>query len=146
MSETGSGTGMDVPLEAGRVKLRLNALFDGVENPATGRPYTVPEVASATGISESAIRQLKQGSKPNPTLKTVELLADHFGVKKDYFSKEMSGADVDRVVAGLKLLDVLEKAGVEDVFARAGELSVDSMRMVAAVIRSARKAEGLDAD
>lgn len=146
MPERGGGTPMDVPLEAGRVKVRLDALFAGVENPATGRPYTVPEVASATGISESAIRQLRQGAKQNPTLKTVELLADHFGVKKDYFSKEMSGADVDRVVAGLKLLDALERAGVEEVFARAGELSVDGMRMVAAVINSARKAEGLDAD
>ncbi|MFF4716533.1 helix-turn-helix domain-containing protein [Streptomyces eurythermus] len=146
MSETASGAGMDVPLEAGRVKVRLNALFAGVENPKTGRPYTVPEVASATGISESAIRQLRQGAKQNPTLKTVELLAAHFGVQNDYFSKEMSGADVDRVVAGLKLLDVLEKAGVQDVFARAGELSADSMRMIAAVINSARRAEGLDTD
>jgi transcriptional regulator with XRE-family HTH domain len=145
MSETVSDASMDVPLEAGRVKVRLNALFAGVVNPETGCPYSVAEVAAATGISESTIRQLRQGSKRNPTMKTVQILAAHFRVTEDYFSKEMSGTDVDRVVIALKLLDIMERAGVQDIFLRASELSVDGMRMVGAVVDTACKAEGIDA-
>jgi len=132
-----------MPLESGRVKARLNALF-AMTNPATGRPYTNAEVSRATEISPSAIAQLRQGTKPNPTLKTVEALADHFGVTIDYFSSRMSDERVKRIVAALEMLDAAEKAGVEGLFARARGLSEDSLRTITAVIETARKAEGLD--
>ncbi|QDO51665.1 helix-turn-helix transcriptional regulator [Streptomyces sp. RLB3-5] len=131
------------PPEGRRVADRLNALFAMV-NSETGRPYTNAEVARATGISASAIAQLRQGAKPNPTLKTIEALASYFGVTTDYFSKGMSDERVSRIVAALQMLDTAEKAGVEGLFARASGLSADSLRTITAVIETARRAEGLD--
>ncbi|MEU9371665.1 helix-turn-helix transcriptional regulator [Streptomyces avermitilis] len=113
-------------------------------NPKTGKSYTVADVHRDTGISPSAITQLKTGAKPNPTLKTVEALADYFGVETNYFTKQMSEEHVRRVVAGLELLAAAENSGVQALFARASGLSDQSLDMVRAVIETARKADGLD--
>lgn len=134
-----------VPPESGqKVAQRLNALMRAKRNPATGRPYTNAEVARATGISASLVAQLRQGVKGNPTLNTVDALADLFGVTTDYFSKRMTDEHQQRVVAGLELLDAAEEAGVEAVFARAVGLSAENLRTVTAVMDSMRRAEGLD--
>lgn len=129
--------------EGRTVKDRLNALF-AMNNPKTGRPYVNADVARATGISASAIAQLRQGVKPNPTLNTIEALGDFFGVTPDYFSRQTTDEHARRIVAGLEMLDAAEKAGVVGLFARASGLSEDSLRTIRAVIETARKAEGLD--
>ncbi|MFK0120104.1 helix-turn-helix domain-containing protein [Streptomyces sp. NPDC090994] len=130
--------------EGGTVKDRLNALF-AMENPETGRPYVNADVARGTGVSTSAIAQLRQGVKPNPTLNTLEALGGFFGVTTDYFSRRTSDESARRIVAALELLTAAEKAGVVGLFARASDLSEDGLRTVRAVIETACKAEGLDA-
>ncbi|MFJ3212766.1 helix-turn-helix domain-containing protein [Streptomyces flaveolus] len=131
------------PAEGRTVKARVNALF-AMENPETGHPYGTAEVARATGLSESALRQIRQGVKPNPTLNTIEALGDFFGVTVDYFSRKTSDEHARRIVAGLELLNAAEKAGVVGLFARASGLSEENLHMVRAVIETARKAQGLD--
>ncbi|MDT0615196.1 helix-turn-helix domain-containing protein [Streptomyces lancefieldiae] len=131
------------PPEGRTVKDRLNALFAMV-NPETGRHYVNADVARATGISASAIAQLRQGVKLNPTLNTIEALSDFFGVTTEYFSRKTSDEHARRVVAGLELLNAAEKAGVVGLFARASGLSEENLHMVRAVIETARKAQGLD--
>ncbi|MGW2822155.1 helix-turn-helix domain-containing protein [Streptomyces sp. NPDC001443] len=113
-------------------------------NPATGKPYTNADVARETGVSASLIAQIRQGVKTNPTMNTVEALAELFGVTTDYFSKRMTEEHQQRVVAALELLDAAEDAEVDALFARAIGLSSESLRTVTAVIESMRKAEGLD--
>ncbi|OIJ91675.1 helix-turn-helix domain-containing protein [Streptomyces colonosanans] len=142
MSRSDGGAGTP-PADKAVVAARLSALM-AMRNPRTGKPYTAADVARATGISASAIAQLKAGTKPNPTLSTVEALADYFGVQTDYFSKRMDEDRVQRVVAALELLDMAENAGVQALFARASGLSEQSLEMVKAVIDTARKADGLD--
>lgn len=122
---------------------RLSALM-AKENPETGKPYTVADVARGTGFAESTITQLRTGAKPNPLLRTVEVLAEYFGVEVGFFTKQMDEERVRKVITALELLDKAEDAGVQAIFARASGLSSQSLQMVKAVIDTARKADGLD--
>ena len=131
------------PAGRGVVADRLGGLM-AMKNPRTGKPYTVADVARDTGLSASAVTQIKTGAKPNPTLKTVEALAEYFGVQTDYFTKQMDEERVRKVIAALEMLDAAESAGVQALFARASGLSDQSLEMVKAVIETARKADGLD--
>ncbi len=133
----------------GEFARRLTRLFETKTNPDTGAPYTNNELSRIVGLSPSTIAQLKQGTKDNPTKNTIEALAQHFGVEPGYFFHEMSPEHEDRVIAGLKLLDAAENAGVQTLAtrmlaARADGLSAGSLEMIASVIETARKAEGLD--
>lgn len=128
----------------GDVARKLNLLLETKVNPETGEAYTNAELGRATGLSASLITQLKQGTKDNPTKNTLERLAEHFGVKPSFFFQEMSPEHEDRVIAGLKMLDAVEASGLHALAARANGLSADSLRMIATVIETARKAEGLD--
>src|SRR4029453_2010166 len=69
---------------------RLQHLFDTVPNPATGRPYTLRELAErlgehGVGVSPAYLNYLVRGERSNPTLDLVKALADIFGVTPMYF-------------------------------------------------------------
>jgi transcriptional regulator with XRE-family HTH domain len=138
-----AGDGDASPADKGVIKARLNALF-AMTNPDTGKAYINADVARATGVSPSLIAQMRQGTKDNPTMNTVEALAEFFGVTPDYFSKHMTDEHVARVVAGLQLLDAAENAGVKALLTRASGLSAESLSTIRAMVETARKAEGLD--
>lgn len=66
------------------VKDLLDFLFKHIHHPE-GRPYTVTEVADATGLSYVTIYTLLQGRSKKPTLPTVQALCDFFGVALNFF-------------------------------------------------------------
>lgn len=138
-----AGEASEPHADKGVVADRLSALM-AMKNPKTGKSYTVADVARDTGLSASAITQIKTGAKPNPTLKTVEAIADYFGVQTDFFTKRMDEERVRKAITALEMLDMLEDAGVQALFARANGLSDQSLEMIAGVIETARKADGLD--
>lgn len=66
------------------VKDLLEFLFKHIHHPK-GRPYSVTEVADATGLSYVTIYTLLQGRSKKPTLPTVQALCDFFGVPLGFF-------------------------------------------------------------
>lgn len=66
------------------VKDLLEFLFKHIHHPE-GRPYTVTEVADATELSYVTIYTLLQGRSKKPTLPTVQVLCNFFGVPLGFF-------------------------------------------------------------
>jgi len=70
--------------------VRLNRLFDTVYPPGRG-PYCSRELVTALenrGLALSApyLSQLRLGRRGNPSLETMELIAEFFGIRIDYFT------------------------------------------------------------
>lgn len=156
MPEVNGGEERD-PIESEVVQLslaqKLNHLFDTVRNPETGKPYANAEVSQAIheaggpegpSVSPSAIGQLRSGAKPNPTVNTVKALARHFGVTPQYFFPDFDDESSERVRAALELISAVGDNDVRGLAFRANGLSVDSLRMIKAVIEQARRLEGLE--
>ncbi|PGH49701.1 helix-turn-helix domain-containing protein [Streptomyces sp. Ru87] len=126
---------------------KLNHLFATVHPPSRG-PYTPAEVAAATaeandegrGLSASAIQQLRNGSKKNPTMNTIRALAGFFGVPPTYFFDDEVAARTD---AEIGILAAMGDAGVRQVALRARGLSTESLQIINAVIDQARRLDGL---
>ena len=66
---------------------QINLLFDTVLHPE-GRPYTLHEVSSASGVSVSALSHMRTGRITNPQLSTVREIAHFFGVPLRYFETQ----------------------------------------------------------
>ncbi|CDO11471.1 helix-turn-helix domain-containing protein [Mycolicibacterium cosmeticum] len=69
---------------------RLNRLFETVYPPGRG-PYCSRELVRALedrGLALSApyLSQLRLGRRGNPSLETMELIAEFFGIRIDYFT------------------------------------------------------------
>lgn len=69
---------------------RLNRLFDTIYPPGRG-PYCSRELVQALegrGLALSApyLSQLRLGRRGNPSLETMELIAEFFGIRSDYFT------------------------------------------------------------
>ncbi len=69
---------------------RLNRLFDTIYPPGRG-PYASSELVRAVecrGMELSApyLSQLRSGRRENPSLETMELIAEFFGIRSDYFT------------------------------------------------------------
>ncbi|MCV7207460.1 helix-turn-helix transcriptional regulator [Mycolicibacterium canariasense] len=69
---------------------RLNRLFETVHPPGRG-PYCSRELVRALedrGLALSApyLSQLRLGRRGNPSLETMELIAEFFGIRIDYFT------------------------------------------------------------
>lgn len=129
----------------GSLAEKLDRLFRAIR-PAPGREYTLEQVASALRerggptISVSYLWQLRVGRKDNPTKRHLEALADFFDVSPAYFFDD---AHADRVDAQLELLTAMRNTAVHDVMLRAADLNPDALRMVADVVRHARRLQGL---
>lgn len=74
---------------------RLNRLFSTVHPPCRG-PYTSQEMLGALkmrGLSLSApyLSQLRTGGRTQPSPQTIDMIADFFGVRSEYFTEPGSG-------------------------------------------------------
>lgn len=108
-------------------------------HPKGRKPYSMDEVAAAIAakgyehVSAGYIWALRRGERDNPTIKTVEALADFFGVPPGYFLDNDEEL-VQRVDSQLGLLTKMRDAGIENLAMRAAELSPDSREAVARLI------------
>lgn len=66
---------------------QITLLFEAIRHPE-GRPFTMQEVSTATGISLATISQLRSGKISNPQLNTLRGLCDFFRVPLRYFETE----------------------------------------------------------
>lgn len=66
------------------VKDLLEFLFNHIHHPEN-RPYSITEVADATGLSYVTIYTILQGRSKKPTLPTVQALCTFFGVPLNFF-------------------------------------------------------------
>ncbi len=123
---------------------KLTQLFDNVHGPRG--PYSLGEVSKAIAdsggptISKSHLAQLKNGERDNPTLRTLQAIADFFGVPVAYFSDDAVAEQID---AQLKLLASLRDTGVRHIAARLAGLSPGSIGVVGEMVDRLRQLEGL---
>jgi len=114
---------------------RLNLLFERAR--VQGNPLTNEDVERLSGgaISANYVWRLRSGRNPNPSLRTLEILADAFGVGLDYFRGDVDAneeaairraaaqPDVRHFVArlgtrALKPEDVTRMAEILEIFLR----------------------------
>lgn len=121
---------------------QLNSLFD--HSARIGRPITQVQLAEALNarghqISHPYISQLRRGKRSNPSPEIVAILADFFGVDKDYFY--LPADDPDFPTAS-KVIDILEQVPLRRLLAQADGLSDRSMSLVIEMAERLRHAEG----
>ena len=95
----------------------LNHLFATRLAPE-GRPYTLTEVAKATGLSVPYLSILRKGTIGAVSFQRVKALARFFRVPLDYFSQE--GPPVDTLDALVR--EALAQPLVREVALRAGKV------------------------
>jgi transcriptional regulator with XRE-family HTH domain len=123
---------------------KLTHLFETVHGPRG--PYSLGEVVKAIAdsggptISKSHLAQLKNGERDNPTLRTLQAIADFFGVPVAYFSDDAVAEQID---AQLRLLASLRDTGVRNIAARLAGLSPGSIDLVGDMVDRLRELEGL---
>jgi transcriptional regulator with XRE-family HTH domain len=93
---------------------KLNYLFEVVRSPS-GQEYSNNAVAAAVGVSGTYIGQLKSGSSNNPTKRTIERIADFFGVTPAWFFEDEVTASIHQRV---EILLRLKKDNATNVAAR----------------------------
>jgi transcriptional regulator with XRE-family HTH domain len=78
LSRVGGGANLSV---------RTNALFETIEDPRTGEPYSNAEVArmSLGRLTEKAIEDIRTGRESNPPVEQISALADVFAIHPYYF-------------------------------------------------------------
>jgi transcriptional regulator with XRE-family HTH domain len=115
----------------------LNLLFSTV-HPANRGPYTNAEVATATGLAESYVGYLRSGKRRNPTLRSLQVLAAHFGVTVSYLVGETNAPHADAPGDAVGSLErnggpLPQRADVGELVARLVDLSADSVAALASV-------------
>jgi transcriptional regulator with XRE-family HTH domain len=124
---------------------KLDRLFRTVHPPGRGE-YSLSEVAEGIralggpSISGAYIWQLRGGKRVNPTMSTLESLAEFFGVPPAYFLDEETR---ERIDAQLDLLAAMRDSQVSRIALRSFGLSPESLQAIAGVIENARRREGL---
>ncbi|MFD9591684.1 helix-turn-helix domain-containing protein [Kitasatospora sp. NPDC059973] len=121
-----------------QIAARLDRLFE--ERHPEGRgPYTVAEVSTGTGISDTLLRGMRKGGKTNPTIDTLVKIAAFFDVPPTYWVSD----DPDKEVAGRDLQRAMEDAGVQSIALRSKGLDAKGLRFVKESIDMARSSQGL---
>lgn len=64
---------------------QLEILFDTVPAP-DGKPYSLTEIAAATGVALNTLSRLKTGRIEDPRLSTLLILTKFFNISLDYFN------------------------------------------------------------
>jgi transcriptional regulator with XRE-family HTH domain len=107
------------------------------------RTYSYKDLAAAiralggTSISAAYLWQLHTGVKDNPQKKTLEMLADFFGVPVTYFF------DTDEATRLYEQLPIALDADVRKIALRAADLSPESRAVIGEMIEQARKIEAM---
>jgi transcriptional regulator with XRE-family HTH domain len=108
-----------------------------------GRTYSYKDLAAAIraygggSISAAYLWQLHTGAKDNPQKKTLEMLADFFGVPVTYFF------DTDEATHLYEQLPIALDADVRRIALRAADLSPESRAVIGEMIEQARKIEAM---
>lgn len=147
MASSEAEAGTELPL----VARRLDALFrTKLPKDGKGREYSYMEVAKAINdvagpksISHAYIWQLRTGKSPNPTLRSLQLLAAFFSVPVTYFFDDAESA---RMAEQIGLVTALGNQTVRKIAVRASGLSDGSLSTLLAMIDNYRKLEGLPED
>jgi ESX-1-secreted protein regulator len=103
----------------------LNHLFATRLHPE-GRPYTLTEVAKATGMSVPYLSILRKGTIGAVSFQRVVALAQFFHVPLDYFNQE--GPPVDQMDDLLR--EALTKPLVPEITLRAGQVGTVQRALV----------------
>jgi transcriptional regulator with XRE-family HTH domain len=119
---------------------KIDYLFREV-HPRDRKPFTHPEVATATGLSTGLLSALRSGKNGNPTKDTLERLAKFFGVPVAFFFDDLTA---DEVMAQIGLASALRDAGIAQAAGRLAGLSKGSVDAVIALTEQLRRLEGLD--
>ncbi|WP_416970649.1 hypothetical protein [Streptomyces sp. 4F14] len=122
---------------SGRVARGLQSVIEEVRSPS-GRPYTTAQIAAGSGLSEAAVAALRSGDRPNPTINTISVLAQFFGVPEERLMPPDQDAPESELTAALADADVRKIA------LRSAGLSPGSLKMIEAVVARVRELEGLD--
>lgn len=112
----------------------LNHLFATRLAPS-GRPYTLTEVAKATGMSLPYLSILRKGTICAVSFQRVEALARFFHVPLDYFSQE--GPPVDTMDELVR--EALTKPLVREVTLRAGKVGTAQRALVLQMLEHAEQ-------
>jgi len=110
----------------------LNNLFATRLTPE-GRPYTLTEVAKATGLSVPYLSILRKGTINAVPVQRAAALARFFHVPLDYFSQE--GPPVDTMDALMR--EALAKPLVREVALRAGKVGTAQRALVLQMLEHA---------
>lgn len=131
-----------------RFSERLSDLFEKVHPPGRG-PYTYAELSrkiqeeSGVQLTPSAIHALRRGHRPNPTMQTIQALADAFGVPAGYFFDDEVA---EQTLAVLEVREAMRDQQVAGVALRSADLSPASLRALRTVVEQFRQLEGLSSD
>ncbi len=140
-------TGGDRP-EKGTIAARLDRLFESVR--PLGRAYTLREVVE--GINQQAghsllsvqyLSQLRNGDRSKPSYDVLTAICKWFGVPVTYFSDDEV---YQRTEEELRVLGLMQDAGVRNLAFRAAGISAQSLELVTALVEKMRLAEGLPSD
>lgn len=117
---------------------RLNILFD-TRTRADGGAYSIAEVSTGTGISDTLLRGMRRGDKTNPTIDTLMKIAAFFDVPPTFWVSP----DPEAEIAGRDLQRAMEDAGVHSIALRSKGLDARGLRFVKESIDMARSSQGL---
>ncbi len=113
-----------------RFSQRLNKLFETRLAPTDPpRPWTLTEVADATGLTVGYLSKARLGSIEYPGPDKLRALAQFFEVHVDYFTQEREEA-ADAALVTPTVLATLSKPGIEALLRRAGKLGPDELRLL----------------
>lgn len=124
------------PLPEGSIAARLAYLMDIAHPPDRG-PYLPDEVAEMTQrtahpLTASYVRQLRLGSRTNPTVDSLRVLAEVFGVPITFFFDERDQATLE---ADIDLAKALTAVDAESLTSSTAALSPASKKALAEIIR-----------
>ncbi len=111
---------------------RIERLFEAIENPRTGEPYTSAEVArmSAGDLTEEEVEGMRNGSLTDPTVGKVKVLAGVFGVEPSYFLDRAEPPFLDGEFVG-----ALRDETVGEIARVAARLPERERRLVLGIVR-----------
>jgi len=112
----------------------LNTLF-AIRLTPQGRPYTLTEVAKATGMSVPYLSILRKGAIEAVPFQRVEALARFFRVKLDYFSQQQSPEEM----VDLPMQEALAKPLVREVALRAGKVGTAQRALILQMLEHAEQ-------
>ena len=118
------------------VSEQLNLLFEAVPHP-DGRPYTLQEVSTATGISPGTLSQIRSGQSTNPQLNTLRALGHFFHVPLRYFETRSR----EECYALLHDSQPPPASSVSEIAFRASGLSPKSQRDILTIVKWVQAAE-----
>ncbi|MGW3183229.1 helix-turn-helix domain-containing protein [Kitasatospora sp. NPDC001119] len=122
-----------------QIAARLNYLFEH-RHPRTRGPYSVAEVAAGTDVGESTIKQLRRGTKANPTINTLRTISSFFDIPPTYW---VSDEDPAKMFAQRDLAAAMRDAGIQSIALRSQGLGPKNMQRILEMIDMARESEGL---